>query len=222
MNAKVRDPISIFLVAALVVAMDAVVMPILRQSGRFFPQLSTMVVFVIDFSLVLLTGLAGLFFASRVGSPCWWRQGNGSLASRRMNHITVLLGLTVVVGNTLVNLAYHNQAAQLAPWLALLTPERAIALAFRAALNEEIFFRLFLFSLMAWVIGYFIRSQQASFVTGALASTIMYGLIHPGFVMAFLVGLALVYIYHQRGLLLAMTVHFFADVIPLALLSMML
>jgi hypothetical protein len=79
MDVKVRDLAPIFVVAAIVVATDAIVMPILRQSV-FFPEISTMTVLAIDFSVVLLTGLAGLLLAPRVGSPHWRRPTNGSSA----------------------------------------------------------------------------------------------------------------------------------------------
>jgi membrane protease YdiL (CAAX protease family) len=46
---------------------------------------------------------------------------------------------------------------------------------------------------------------------------LLFGLIHPGFVLAFLMGLALAYIYLQVGLLPAMIVHFLGDLVPLSL-----
>ena len=65
--------LSIFVVAALVVAMEVIIMPILLG---YYLQASTTIVFVWDFSVVLLTGLAGSFFARRVSCPLWWRSRN--------------------------------------------------------------------------------------------------------------------------------------------------
>ena len=125
-----------------------------------------------------------------------------------------------MVTNTLVNLTYLNQATQLPYWLTLLIPETAVALSLRAALTEEIVFRLFLFLLATWVIERFIHSQKRSMIVGAVASAFMFALMHgSGFAVAFPLGLALVYIYHRGGLLPAMIVHFFADAIPSALIS---
>jgi len=217
MSVKVRNPISILMVAAMVVAADVAVMPILRQS--LYRRASPTTIFAFDFSSVLLTGLAGLFFAPRVGSPCWWRPGDNSPASWKVTFIAALLGLAVVVSNTLIFVANRNQVAQQAPWLTSLTRETASALALRATLTENIVFRLFLFPLAAWVVGQFIRSQRTSLIVGALGSALMFGFIHPGFVVAFLAGLALNYIYYQRGLLPAMMVQFFGDAIPFVLLS---
>lgn len=219
MNISIRNPISILVVASVVVAADVVVMPILHQS--LYRQAAAKTILALDFSSVLLTGLAGLFFAARVDSPYWWRPGNSSPASRKVTFITVLLGSAVVVSNTLIFVTSRNQVAQLAPWLIALTRETAIALAFRAALTENIVFRLFLFPLAAWVAGHFIRSRRISLVVGALVSALMFSLIHPGFLVAFLAGLALTFIYYHRGLLSAMTVQFFADAIPFVLLSLL-
>lgn len=192
----------------------------------YYLQASTTIVFVWDFSVVLLTGLAGLFFAPRVNCPLWWRSHNSPSESKRAAYITGALGLAVVIGCSMLNIASYmsdpNQALQVAPWIALLTPERGLALSFRAALNEEILFRLLLFPLVAWVFKSFIHSRQGSLVIGALASSFVFGLIHPGFVMAFLTGLAIVYIYHQCGLFPAMSVHFLIDAISWVSISMML
>jgi len=61
--------------------------------------------------------------------------------------------------------------------------------------------------MVACAIIYFKYSQRASLVIGALTLSIIFGVINPGFVWAFLTGLAVVYIHYQRGLDLAMTVH---------------
>lgn len=225
MTARVRASIHILLVAALVVVADLALVPIFQVSGYLPSQAPTIVVLAWDFGVVLAAGLAGLFLAPRVGSPVWWRPGDGSPASRRATLITVLLSLLVVAYNTLsvviYAVIYPDQMAAGAPWIIALTPGRAIALAFRAALNEETVFRLFLFPLVGRGVGHFLRSQRASLIIGALVSALAFGLIHPGFWSAFLIGLAFVYIYHQRGLLPAMVVHFFTDAIPYTLVSLM-
>jgi len=211
---------SILVAATLVAAMDLVLTPILGDLYHFG---SITIVLVYDFSVVLITGLAGLLLAPRTGCPVWWRRDNRSSVSHQATYVTALLGLSVVILNTLNNVINIGQAEQLAPWMALLTPVTALAISLRAALNEEIIFRLFLFSLVAWIVWRFGNSQKASLVIGALVSALAFGLIHGlGFVPAFLVGLALIYIYHQRGLLSVMAVHFLADAIPFLLISVML
>lgn len=224
-KARVRAAVPIILVAALVVACDVVLMPILQVAGYVRSGWPTTGVLVWDFGTVSVAGLAGLFLAPRVGCPVWWRQGDRSPVSQRATLITIVLSLFVVVYNivTVVGyaVAYPERRTALAPWSTTLTPGRAIALSFRAALNEETLFRLFLFPLVAWIAGRLVRSKRIALVVGALTSALILGLIHPGFWSAFMIGLALVYIYHQRGLLPAMIVHFFTDAIPYTLVSLL-
>ena len=226
MNARVRAAIAISVVAALVVTCDVVLMPILQVAKYVPSKAPTVAVLVWDFGTVLVAGLAGLFLAPRVGSPIWWRQGDSSRTSRRATLFPVVLGLAVVAYNSLsvvgYTLSHPDQMAALAPWTIALTPGEAIALALRAALNEEIIFRLFLFPLVAWIAGHLVRSKRIALLIGALASGFAFGLIHPGFWSAFMIGLALVSIYHQRGLLPAMIVHLFTDAIPYTLVSVLL
>ena len=217
---EVRVLLSILLAAVLVVVMDSVIMPILVE---FYFRASVALVFAYDFGVVLLSGLAGLFFARRVGLPYWWRPIDGSNDLVRRTYVPVLLGLSIVILNTANSLVNINEALQAAPWITLLTPEGVIALSFRAALNEEILFRFFIFTFVAWASMHFAHSRTISFVIGALVSSIAFGLIHGlGFIWAFFVGLALTYIFCQRGLLPAMIVHFFGVAIPFLLVSMMI
>jgi hypothetical protein len=220
---EVRLFLSFFAVAVLVVAVDAMLMPILV---RFYLQAGIALVLIYDFSVTLMAGWAGVFLARRDDLPVLWRSSNDSPVLRQKTYIIVFLSLFVVICNAVLNLvyyvAYYDQALQVSPWLISLTPEIALALSLRASLNEQVVFRLFLFPLIWLIIRYFTHSQKASLVIAGLASAMLVGLIHPGFVQAFLIGLALVYIYYQRGLLPAIVVHFFADAVPLVLISLML
>lgn len=75
---------------------------------------------------------------------------------------------------------------------------------------------------MTWGVLRLLGSKRAPLIIGAVMPTFFFGLTHGGFLSAFFIGLALVYVYHQRGLLPAMIVHFFADAIPYVLAPMML
>jgi uncharacterized membrane protein len=81
MKIKLRDLIPILFVAALVVVMDVVVMPI---PVGYYHQVSA-IVFFNDFAVVLLAGLAGIFFAPRVGCTLWRRH---SINSSKLGRIT--------------------------------------------------------------------------------------------------------------------------------------
>lgn len=213
---RIRDATFILVVSALVVAADLALLPIFN----LYNQDSTATL-VYDFSIVFLTGLAGVLLAPRVNCPVWLRKSNASSNPSREISVPILLGLSLVAGNTLIQLISINQAVELAPWLTLLTPQTAIAISLRAALNEETIFRLFLFPLVAWIVARFKQSPRASLIVGALASTVAFGLIHPpsGFLLSFIAGIIFIYIYHQRGVAPAMAAHFFTDAIPLVLTS---
>jgi len=216
---QIRLFLSILAVATLVVAMDVMIMPIL---SNLYHLASATAVLAYDFSIMLVAGLAGLLLARRIDCPVWWRQGRGPSPSHRADYVIVLLGLCIVILNALNNIVNIEQARQIAPWMALLTPETAIALSFRAALNEETIFRLFLFSLVAWIAMRLVGSRRVSLVLGALVSALVFGLIHGvGFVLAFSFGLAFAYMYFRRGLLAVMTVHFLANAIPFVVVSAM-
>lgn len=220
---EVRLLLSFFAVAVLVVATDVMLASILV---RFYLQAGIALVLIYDFSVTLMAGWAGVFLARRVGSPLWLRSSGDSPVLQQKTYSIVPFGLLVVVCNTILNVvyfvSYRDQALQVSPWLASLTPEIALTLSLRAALNEQVVFRVFLFPLILLIIRYLVHSQKTSLLIAGLASAILVGLIHPGFVQAFLIGLALVYIYYQRGLLPAIVVHFFADSVPLMLISLML
>lgn len=204
---------------ALILAADIAAMPLLQPIlGPLTP------LFVNDVLLYLAAGVVGLYCASRLGSPHWWRPGTDSDSQAQQTLLTLLLGVAVVAANTFITVVYRDQAVQAAPWITLLTPRTALALSFRAALTEEIFFRLFLFPLIAVILLYFLHSKEISLIIGAFVSSLVFGLLHlpSGFFLAFFVGLALVYIYYQRGLVPAMVVHFFADAIPFVILSVIL
>lgn len=217
---QIRLFFPIIIISVLVVAMDAVIMPILME---YYGHKTLTMVLVLDFSVVFLAGLASLFFTHRVSYPLWYCSSNGASEPIRKTYIPVLLGLSITAANTLINLVYLDQTKQTAPWITLLTPKMAIAVSIRAALNEETVFRLFLFPLVTWIFLHLKRSKKMSLVAGALSSSIAFGFVHgSGFILAFLVGLAFVYVYLQRGLLPAMIMHFLADAIPFLLISMML
>lgn len=213
---KVRDVFLISIVAVLVVAADTSLMHILLHSN---PQASDTMILIVDFTSVLLLGSAGLCLAPSVECPIWWRAKDFSI-SRRQDIVILLLCTFVVVGNTGYNiLVFPNQTGQDESWFSSLVLETAIAISFRAALNEEIIFRLFLFPLVSLIAKRVVHIKKA-LIVGALVSSFLFWAIHGfGVIWAFLSGLVLVYIFRWRGLFPVMIVHFFADAIPFILIS---
>lgn len=202
--------------ALLTAAADAGLLPVLRAS--LYRGASTRAILCIDFGIVLAASIVGWFLARRGSFPVWWREQETSAAPRQLV-LGLLLAVVVVVGNTLIWFAARGRIAALAPWVGLVTPPTAILLACRGALTENVVFRFFLFPLVSLAV---IRGgcpQPATLVLGALVSSAAFALIHPGLMVAFLAGLALVYLYCRYGLLAALVVQFVGDAVPFVLLS---
>ncbi len=224
MNGRLRAVVPFVVVAALVVGCDVLMIP-LRQSAGKYPYDQPLIILQLarGFVTVVAASLTGLFLAPRVGSPLWWRPGDGSRASRWSTVIVVLFSLAVVAYNSVSVLAYAvfypGQMAALAPWIEQMSPGIAIVGSVRAALYEDTLWRLCLFNVATWGVLRLLRSRRASLTIGAVVPTFFFGFTHAGYLSAFFISLALVYIYRQRGLLPAMIVRFFTDAIPYVLVS---
>ena len=98
----------------------------------------------------------------------------------------------------------------------------SILISLRAGLNEEISFRLFLFPFLVWFLIHFTDSQKVIIGASALITAFIHGLMHPGFFVAFLMSLVLIYIYYKKGIFSAIFFHFIIDAIPFTLHTLML
>ncbi|MBU7047700.1 MAG: CPBP family intramembrane metalloprotease [Theionarchaea archaeon] len=224
-----------FLIAVLAALLLALIdlepgaLEILSSKTIFIPdQTPASLLPVIAFFLYLFFGSMGIFLASRLNLPSWWRPGTDSPQSRRTTIYVVLLGIIIVILNTAINVGSvlmigEAQIEQSSFWLFSVTPKTAVALSLHAAITEEILFRLFIFPLVALTAWYFLHSQKESLVIGAFVSLVLFGLMHPGlprFLIAFTLGIPVIYIYYNRGLIPAMITHFAADAIPFVIISL--
>ena len=107
MKGRVRATVPIVVVAALVVVCDILMIPLRQSAGKYpYDQVSIILQLGRGFVTVLVAGLMGLLLAPRVGSPLWWRRGDGSRASRRATVIALAVSLAAVGYNTLSVVAY--------------------------------------------------------------------------------------------------------------------
>lgn len=213
---KVRDIVIVTALALLVVVLDVVMISLYDQMVT-----ALAVILGADFSMWLIFGVAGIYFASRVGFPFWWCPSTDSPRSQQTSFITVLFGVVVVVGDTLL-VFYRIIWSPTLQWYASFTLGTAIAFSLKNALYSEILFRLFLFSLIVWI-GDRLSSRKYSLILGAVVSAFLgsfQGLLFSA--PSFLIGLLLVYIYYQRGLLPAVLVRFLASAIPFIIIFTML
>lgn len=221
-----RNLFFIIVVVGLIVAAEVLLFPFYRcQASGPLNQSILARIFLGNIAIYLVAGVLGLYFASRLNLPLWCRWNSGSPDSRRVSFISLLLGLGAVAANTLYMLSLLDQIQVIdqTHWFFCLTPRTAAALSFKAALTEEIFFRLFLFPVVTWAFDHFLRLREVSLVFGALLSQFFFGLCHgQAMLVAFFVGFSLIYIYYKRGLIPVMVIHFFGDAIPFVLISMRL
>ena len=124
MNVKIRDFGLIVLIAASVVAIDMMLIPILQETG--YSQESPTGMYVYDFIYIIFVGLLGLIIVSRTNLPLWWRSGDNSKESRRDLKIVLLVGFVAVVFNTISHLAAHHEIIEISPWILKLTPSTAL------------------------------------------------------------------------------------------------
>lgn len=116
-----------------------------------------------------------------------------------------------------------NKITQNVGWFTISKPFEAILLALRAGITEEIIFRLFLFSLLIWLLqkitAHFNLENKKEKITifSAIIASIIFAALHSFNILAFVLGLMLTFIYFKKGLIPVMIVHFFADVIPFLL-----
>jgi len=185
---------------------DIGLMPFLHQKLKF-PSSSV----ALDVAVVLLSGFLGKQCAIKAGLPLWWRRDDKLSIEKQLISLFAF-GVMVILPNTLISLYYAND--ETVPWLHFSNVNETVLLALRAALQEEIVFRLFLFSLSVLVAGRLVNSRKLVIIIGMVLSTFLFAAMHSGYVMAFASGLILAHIFCCSGLLPAMAVHFLADAIP--------
>ena len=212
--------------ATLLVAVDLGfgLISFLRENIGFklFPdQTPTNILPAVIFCIYSFFGIVGILCASRFDLPSWWHPATDSSQSRQITTRVVLIGVTLVVFNTIVNVANSTKILESSHWLSLITPQTAIGLGLHAAFTEEILFRLFLFPVAAWIAWHFLHSRKDSLIIGAIVSSSLFGLMHgAAFFVAFVLGFPMIYIYYHRGLLPAIIVHFLADGIPFVIIAL--
>lgn len=169
-----------------------------------------------DFFIINVAGCLGVYFAIKTKLPIW----TAKLSEIKKHNLgIILLGSVAIAVNTYILINGKQQALDVSPWLNNLTPFLALMISIRAAVTEEIVFRLFLISAIIVIISKFTSSRKISLIWAIIISSVIFGLIHPGFFLAFVYGVVLSYIYINSGLIMVFTIHFLADFIPFLLLT---
>jgi membrane protease YdiL (CAAX protease family) len=170
---------------------------------------------LIDVLIIILTGYIGLRLVSKVNFPLWWRRYSRK-SNKKQVVILIFLGLAIIIPNTLIYYFSQNLITTI-PWLSFSNLKEPILLALRAGIQEQIVYRLFIFTLATYLVNTIIDSKTKSVMIGIILSSIVFGLLH-GFYFAYLSGALLAYIFYKNGLIPAMIVHFLADAVPWTLM----
>jgi hypothetical protein len=168
----------------------------------------------VDVVIVLLSSIIGRKVAQKLELPVWWAS-YAEVESRRSIFISALIGIVIVGLNTFILCNYNIDRI---PWLRFTDIYQSLFLALRAALTEEVIFRLLIFSVTVKLSSKLIKSNSICFIIGVSASAITFAMLHNGVYLSFIFGIGLWYIYRNTGLIPAMVIHFLADFIPFSLI----
>ncbi len=199
-----------FAITLLILICDTRILPILKL--QFYHGMNNQSILLSEFLIFFILVILGLTVSSFIGLPALLPKG--SVNWRNL----AIIGVLVILANSLIYYFGRSQAMTAAPWLKSLKIADIPFLSLRAGLTEEVMFRLFLFSLIAWPLSKVLKSPILYLSLSAIISSLLFGAIHgSGFLIAFLMGLVLCYVYIRGGLLSAMTIHFLGNLIPISL-----
>lgn len=131
--------------------------------------------------------------------------------------VLIVLALGIIVPNTINGYRYSNLPVD-AHWFYFSNFSEPLFLSLRAAIQEELVFRLLLIPLIVSYSSRIVKTKTNAALLGVILSSIAFGIIHPGFYFAFYCGLLLGYTYYKYGIVPAFIIHFLADVIPFTML----
>lgn len=167
-----------------------------------------------DIILMVSAILLGSRNVRELGFPVWQPKYEDEGSKKRLL-ISILIGSCIVIANTLVLLSSDVSNV---PWLRFSSFFQPFLVSLRAASTEELLYRFCIFSVASRITGSIVKSRTIGIAAGAILSSILFGLQHPGFYFSFVIGAGLCCIYKNNGLIFAMLVHFLADFIPFTMI----
>ena len=198
---KIKGYIYIVLISIIVGICDFYLRDVLPYNSN----LSNLIAF--DALLMLVSGYIGINLVCKLNIPLWL-SGKTEVKKGRRYLPAASLGLLIIATNTIGFLSVTDQAYELPRLFTNLTALTAVLLAVRAALTEEILFRLLAISVIIWVTRKIIKSTEDSSFFAIILSSLLFTMIHPSFLRPFIYGLLLGYIYLKNGLIPVVIIHF--------------
>ncbi|MFZ5966846.1 MAG: CPBP family intramembrane glutamic endopeptidase [Bacillota bacterium] len=186
-----------------------------------YPENPLIIMTVFDVLMTSILGIFGVIIANYVNIAVF-DAGKEAKEDHRLLQQLFLLGLVITAVNTYIWLISYEEVIQYVYWVKMLTPLKAIFLSLRAAIIEEVIFRVFLFSLLLGTAKRILKNNERTIaIFSSLITSVLFAfMLHGGTNISFAVGVVLSYVFYKRGLVPVMLIHFVGDVIPLVIVSL--
>lgn len=212
----------ILIISIIILIIDIKIIPIIFVKN----DLKTIV--FIDFIATMVCGIYGLNIALNLNLPTYYI----SYESNEEKSITsqvIFVSILIIIFNTFFWVASYSESIQSINWFNMTKIYEVILVSLRAALIEEVIYRLFIFSFIILLLkGIFNKFQikssrkKITMISGFITSIIFSVFNHSNSIIAFILGgILITYIYYKKGLLVSMLVHFLGDLIPFLIVMIM-
>lgn len=171
-----------------------------------------------DIGTLLIALMVGKSLTAKIHFPYLWkRQEDISMKKQVVNLIAIGTLLSIL---TFINNRFFTDST--ISWISSVSNIKEVLLiSLKAGIQEEILFRLFIFSLVTFLASKKIHSQKYAIIIGAIISSFLFGLIHlPYIVYPTLAGLVLSFVYYKNGLVPVIIIHSLVNIFHLTLFLM--
>lgn len=174
-----------------------------------------------DTIILLICGFIGLVLADKLNLFIYNPSKEFIKGSSKTVSLILLLSILLVTANE-ISWVLYSKTGVLPEWALGLNFPSAILISARAAIYEEIFFRLFLMTTIIYLLKNII-SYKKSVLIGISVSALIFSVsIHSGSMISFASGLLLGFIFINTGIIPAILLHFVADAVPFITLAYLL
>ncbi len=192
---------------------------LLKEIIDFSDSLSTQSLF--DIVVLLASGSFGLVLADKLNLFVYYPSKEFIKSSFKMVFLILFLGLLLIATNEISWILY-NKSGVLPAWAEKLDFNTAILISTRAAIYEEILFRLFLITALIYFLKNIISYRKSVFMSVFVSAFIFSVSFHSGSTISFASGLLLGFVYLNTGIIPAILLHFMADAVSFITLAYLL
>ena len=174
-----------------------------------------------DIAVLLVSGFFGLVLANKLNLFIYYPSKEFIKNSLKTIFFILFLGLLLIAANEISWILYSKNGVSPA-WIEKLNFNTAILISIRAAIYEEILFRLFLITVIIYYLKNIISYRKSAFISVLISAFIFSVSFHSGSIISFASGLLLGFVYLSTGIIPSILLHFMADAVPFITLSYLL